>query len=135
MSDALTVKNLNEVLAGLTKYENNLVQAAVYGITQVAFKVEQNAKEGWASRHKPGTPTTAEKGGKPASVTGNLRRSIHTEVKQGFGSYLAEVGPTMVYARRVELDYDYPYMKPAYEQTKPNVSRIFNTAVARKMRG
>ena len=135
MSDTITVKNLNQVLAGLTAYEGKLMQAVVYGLSQVAFAVEAEAKKGWSPRHAPGTPTTAMRGGKPASISGNLRRSIHTEIKQGFGNYVAEVGPTMVYARRVELEYDYPYMQPAYVSMKPRANNIFSAAVKRRMRG
>lgn len=135
MSETINVKNLNQVLAGLTAYEGKLMQAAVYGLSQVAFAVEREAKNGWSPRHAPGTPTTATRGGKPASISGNLRRSIHTEIKQGFGSYVAEVGPTMIYARRVELEYDYPYMRPAYVAMKPRANNIFSAAVKRRMRG
>ena len=135
MSEIVTIKNLNQVLAGLTAYENKLMKAAVYGLSQVAFAVERDAKNGWSPRHKPGTPTTAQQGGKPASISGNLRRSIHTEIKYGFGNYVAEVGPTMVYARRVELEYNYPYIQPAYKSVRPRASNIFNNAVKRKMRG
>ena len=123
------------MLAGLTAYEGKLMQAAVYGLSQVAFAVEREAKNGWSARHKPGTPTTATRGGKPASITGNLRRSIHTEIKQGFGNYVAEVGPSMIYSRRVELDYDYPYMRPAYVAMRPRANNIFSAAVKRRMRG
>ncbi len=135
MSESITVKNLNEILAGLTAYEGKLMQAAVYGLSQVAFAVEREAKNGWSPRHAPGTPTTATRGGKPASITGNLRRSIHTEIKQGFGNYIAEVGPTMIYARRVELEYDYPYVRPAYQSIKPRANNIFTAAVTRRLRG
>jgi hypothetical protein len=135
LSETINVKNLNQVLAGLTAYEGKLMQAAVYGLSQVAFAVEREAKNGWSPRHAPGTPTTATRGGKPASISGNLRRSIHTEIKQGFGSYVAEVGPTMIYARRVELEYDYPYMRPAYVAMKPRANNIFSAAVKRRMRG
>jgi hypothetical protein len=135
LSETITVKNLNQVLAGLTAYEGKLMVAAVYGLSQVAFAVEREAKNGWSPRHAPGTPTTATRGGKPASITGNLRRSIHTEIKQGFGTYVAEVGPTMIYSRRVELEYDYPYMRPAYVAMKPRANNIFSAAVKRKLRG
>ena len=135
MSDTITVKNLNQVLAGLTAYEGKLMVAAVYGLSQVAFAVEREAKNGWSPRHAPGTPTTATRGGKPASISGNLRRSIHTQIKQGFGNYEAEVGPSMIYSRRVELEYDYPYMRPAYVAMKPRANNIFSAAVKRRMRG
>jgi len=36
------------------------------------------------------------------TVTGNLKRSIRTTYRVGFGSYIAEVGPTMIYGRQVE---------------------------------
>lgn len=60
----------------------------------------------------------------PMNRTGNLRRSIRGEkTSAGFGTYMAIVGPTIIYGRRVELGggnwpsgVRFPYMEPAYAQ-------------------
>ena len=74
------------------------------------------------------SPYPATSGQPPMNVTGNLRRSIRGEkFRQGFGSYLALVGPTIVYGRSVEMGSPYnpsswqggqhfPYMKPAFDK-------------------
>ena len=70
----------------------------------------------------------ATTGEPPMNRTGNLRRSIKGEKeKVGFAHYTAIVGPTMKYARAVELGGKYapktwrngehfPYMKPAFNK-------------------
>lgn len=66
-------------------------------------------------------------------LTGTLRRSWRTQtINSGVGVYAARVGPTVVYARRIELGfkgedslgrvYDQqpkPYAKPGYEEAFP----------------
>lgn len=72
--------------------------------------IERQAKLNASSgRHKAGTPTPASPGSGPAIVTGTLRRSIRSQ----FGTEETKVGPTVVYGRRVELEYNYPYLIPA----------------------
>lgn len=66
----------------------------------------------------------ATPGEPPMNRTGNLRRSIRGEkATAGFGNYVAIVGPTIEYGRRVELGggnwpsgVRFPYMEPAYAQ-------------------
>lgn len=68
----------------------------------------------------------AEPNKPPMNRTGNLRRSIKTvTAREGFGSYSAEIGPTMVYARRIEegggnwaKGLKFPYMQPAWIKFK-----------------
>jgi len=63
----------------------------------------------------------------PKNRTGNLRRSIKGErMREGFATYSAVVGPTIIYGRRVELGggnwptgTKFPYMKPAWEKFRP----------------
>ena len=58
----------------------------------------------------------------PMNRTGNLRRSITGEkFREGFATYSAIVGPTIIYGRKVELGgpnwkagVRFPYMEPAY---------------------
>lgn len=77
----------------------------------------------------------------PKNRTGNLRRSITgKKYEQGFGSYSAIVGPTIIYARAVEMGGEYapsswhgtsamkgfPYMEPAYQKFR---ATVFNQIV------
>lgn len=71
----------------------------------------------------------ATPGAPPMNRTGNLRRSITGErFRLGFASYSGVVGPTIEYARRVELgggDWKpgvrFPYMEPAYTKFRTQV--------------
>lgn len=84
------------------------------------------AKEEIKGRRTPGE--RAVSGEPPMNRTGNLRRSIKGErYRQGYATYSAVVGPTIVYGRALELGGKYapkswrdnqkfPYMKPAFEK-------------------
>ena len=77
------------------------------------------------------------------SRSGDLRRSITGQrFNVGFAHYEAVVGPTIVYARKVELGgpnwkpgVRYPYMEPAYEKFRtvivPQVQTKFFRRFAR----
>lgn len=107
------------------------VQAAAAGIANdAALVVEAAAKQR--------TPVQG----------GTLRRSYETEPGGSLGDVYARVGPTMVYARRVELGfhgadslgrvYDQqprPYLKPAIEQVRDPVMAMARRRVAAAIRG
>lgn len=79
-------------------------------LTQGAAIIERQAKvNATGGRHRAGTPTPASHGTGPAIISGTLRRSIHSEV----GIEVARIGPSVRYGRRVELEYNYPFMIPA----------------------
>ena len=78
-------------------------------------------------------------------VSGSLRRSWRTESQ---GPYAAFVGPTMIYARRIELGFEgpdslgrvyhqapKPYVRPAYDETFPQIRPFFVTSIAAAIRG
>ena len=81
--------------------------------------------------------------------SGTLRRSWKTEAVEVDGMAGARVGPTTVYARRQELgfkgpdslgrifhnDPGWPYVKPAYEESKPLIGRLAQGMWATAMRG
>jgi len=140
----LSITNLPEVVAGLTKEVHNYEKAAVYAFGKVALRVERVAKQNaltgshtktvspkgavtWIpSEHIPGT------GPGPNRRTGNLIRSIRTEMRQGFGSYVASVYPSMIYSRVVEegsprwkSGVKYPYLRPAAETVRREANAIF----------
>lgn len=55
-------------------------------------------------------------------LTGNLRRSIHTEVSTGGGKAEARVGTNVEYGPHVEFGTSnqrpQPYLRPAYDENK-----------------
>jgi hypothetical protein len=141
----VTIKNLNEVIAGINQ-EGTLYEAAAgYAIGKMALEVERQAKKNaYTGRHKRGTPRIGGGGDGPNVVTGALRRSITTEIRLGFGHYVATVGPTMIYARQVELGggkwksgVKYPYLEPALQLLQRNgtLNRIFQTSMRSKLGG
>lgn len=128
---------------GLTEFDKQIMNAAEYAIGQAGFALERQAKiNANTGTHKRGEGHIQGTGPGPNVVTGTLRRSITTEVRYGFGSYIATVGPTVEYARAVELGSPkwrgkrYPYLIPAAETLIGNgtLSRVFNNAFAQKMR-
>lgn len=142
---AIIIRNLGQVLSGLTEFERQLERAGELALTQAALAVERQAKlnadTGTHARgegHIPGT------GPGPNVVTGTLRRSISTETRYGFGSYIATVGPSVEYARSVELGSSrwksgvrYPFLGPAvgYMVKSGTLNRVFTLNFARLMRG
>ena len=77
-------------------------------------------------------------------VSGSLRRSWRTESQ---GPYAAFVGPTMIYARRVELGFfgpdslgrvykqpPRPYVRPAYDEMLPKIRPFFISAISAAIR-
>ena len=144
MPNSFSVKvDFQSTIRALTLNASKTEKAGFYALGRVALAVERQAKlnavEG--GTHKRGTKTPAQSGSGPARITGALQRSIHTEVRLGFGSYEATVGPAMVYARQVELGggrwksgVKYPYMIPAGQRVKPRANEIFTNAMARKLK-
>lgn len=142
---AVIIRNLSQVLAGLEVQEDKLEHAAQTAIATAGFAVQRqaqkNANTGTHSKktgHIPGT------GPGPNVVTGALRRSIRTDVKYGFGNYIAVVGASTEYARAVELGsprwksgVKYPYLAPAAEELIRNgsLNRIFTAAFLKAVRG
>ncbi len=85
----------------------------------------------------------------PRVRTGTLRRSITIKYphRGGGGLYEAQIGPTAIYSRRIELGFDgtdsigrtyhqppYPYFRPAFQfGTTVAIHRIWRDAVAAAM--
>jgi hypothetical protein len=142
MTVELKVKNIDAVVWSLTQQESLIEKSLAYAIGQAGLATEREVKlvvVSGGGRHKRGTKTPATPGGPPASITGNLQRSVKTEIMRGFGGYTAEVFPTAVYSRAVDMGSDrwtsgvkYPYMQQAYDSMKPRLQDIFSKAFARK---
>lgn len=151
----IIIKNLSEVLAAIDGSKDKIEQGAQIGIMRAGLAVERQAKlnfQGTRSYTKKvsrnGNPyivTSPNKhvgGSFPNTVTGNLKRSIKTTYRVGFGSYIAEIGPTMIYARQVEKGggnwksgVKYPYLEPAALTLLRNgtINRVFTTAIKEKL--
>lgn len=160
MSGYITVKNLNDILDQLGDLAVGIEKAAQIGIAQAGlavqreaqrnanngvrkYKIRTSAKTGnpWIQTFPP--KHIGPSGGGPNVVTGALKRSIRTDIVRGFGNYaaVAKVGPTVEYARTVELGgknwggVKYPYLEPAARTLIMNgtLNRIFVGAVKREI--
>lgn len=121
---SVVIQNKAEVMKAIGDNVGKIEKAAAYATGMAALALERqikiNADTGVHPRgqgHLPGT------GPGPNRVTGNLIRSVVTEIRQGFGSYVATVGPTAEYARALEFgnprwnsNVRYPFLIPAVGQ-------------------
>jgi hypothetical protein len=142
---AVVIRNLSQVLAGLEVQEDKLEHAAQTAIATAGFAIQREAqKNANTGTHKKGQGHIPGTGPGPNVVTGALRRSIRTDVKYGFGNYIAVVGASTEYARAVELGsprwksgVKYPYLRPAAEDLIRNgsLNRIFTAAFLKAVKG
>jgi len=125
----MIVNNINLVKAAVTKQTASVDLKVRLARDEIMAAMIQLSQEEIKGKRPEGQEATA--GQPPMNRTGNLRRSIKGfKFAEGYARYSAIVGPTMVYARAVELGGDYapaswqgtsaiegfPYMKPAYEK-------------------
>jgi hypothetical protein len=127
---AIVVRGLSEALIAIEGIEGKLEKAAQLGVAMAGLRIERDAKinANNGSRTRVGNKIDPPKhigpsGSGPNVITGRLKGSITTRVRQGFGTYIADVGPTVVYARAVELGspiwksgVKYPYLTPAADK-------------------
>lgn len=135
---------MKDVINAIDKSVDKYEQAAQYGLGMAALALEREAKlNANTGTHKRGEGHIQGTGPGPNVVTGTLRRSITTEIRYGFGSYIATVGPTVEYARAVELGSPkwksgvrYPYLIPAAGKLIGNgtLNRVFTNAFRSKLR-
>jgi hypothetical protein len=130
---------VGEFTGSLTALTARMHAATNTGLLEAGHAVEAQAKTNASGR--PG----------PNVVSGTLRRSIHVEGPANAGSLgrKVEVGPSVIYGRRVELgfsgtdsrgrSYDqppYPYLGPALDALRPTVlPEILNRAWAAAIAG
>ena len=128
--------NIPEVMRKVLEAEKKLDRGAMMARDEMMNKLIQLAKEQIKGKRQPGKK--AESGKPPMNRTGNLRRSIKGErAREGFATYSAMIGPTIIYGRRVELgggnwptDTKFPYMKPAWERFRPLAQGIIRKHLA-----
>lgn len=118
-------------------------QAATSAVMQGAHKIEAAAKQ-----HSSGRPGPYVGGSNPAYPKappgGAHRRSIHVEGPTVSGSKVsAQVGPSMIYSRRLELGYSgtdakgriykqppYPSLQPGLDDAEKMLEELFVRAWA-----
>jgi len=139
------ITNLSDVMNAVSKNVSNIEKAAEYAIGVTALTIERQAKKNAdTGSHPRGQGHIPGTGPGPNRVTGTLMGSIQTTVRYGFGSYIAIVGPTVEYARAVELGSSrwksgvkYPYLFPAGEQLSKDgtLNRVFQGALKSRLGG
>jgi hypothetical protein len=139
------ITNLNDVMSAVSKNVSDIEKAAQYAVGVTALTIERQAKKNAdTGSHPRGQGHIPGTGPGPNRVTGTLMGSIQTTVRYGFGSYIAIVGPTVEYARAVELGSSrwksgvkYPYLFPAGEQLSKDgtLNRVFQGALKSRLGG
>lgn len=128
-------KGIKEFEAAITAIVSAAEKATGDAVAEAAHLVEAKAKSNASGR--PG----------PNVVTGTLRRSIYVEGPKSVGmGYSAKVGPSVIYARRIELGYQgtdslgrhydqpaYPFLKPGLDAARDEISSIFEKHWAASM--
>jgi len=139
----MNIKNMGDVVKGITTATTKIDQAALYALGMVGLSLERKVKQNlFKATHPRGERRSVRgDGGFPERVSGNLGRSVFTELKHEPGSYVASVFPTMVYARALELGNPrwksgvrYPYLKPSFDQERPQMNALFVRKFAERMR-
>ena len=125
----------NRTIAAIEKKvtETEMATLAI-AARQGAAIIERAAKLNIQGRHPVGTPRpNSESGPKTLmNVTGALRASIKSsEPKRiGFGTYVVQVGPTLIYGRVQELGGGSniparPYMEPAMQDSREEIYKVY----------
>ena len=136
-------RNLSKAIRDIGVMDAKMDKAVLLAATLMAAEVERTAKGVFKGSHKAGTPTPSQVGQPPTPITGTLRRSITSKVaRKGFGKYEAEIGPTVVYGRALELGHprwaagiNYPFMAHAAKILKGNdrLQLIYKKALERAL--
>ena len=139
MTAKVEITNLSATITALSHKRDQIEKAAIFAIGQLGLTIERETKitlnnnphrRVGLSWSPPGHIGGA--GTPPNRRSGNLQSSVHTEVREGFGTYEATVFPTMVYARRLEVGLNYPYLRPTVDRVRPDAQRIFTAAFLKK---
>lgn len=142
MPDIAYLKGLPEFNAGLARIMAAVDVATATAAGTGAHLVEANIKAKLSLKsHSKRTKTPSAPGEPPATISGNLRRSVAVQgpTRVGWGVYESKVGPTAVYGRIQELGgrtgRNYatylpprPYVHPALEESKPAMEALYREA-------
>lgn len=98
-------------------WKDGVIDSVFNEITKIAYKIERDAKMV--------VPID----------TGDLRKSIETEVEGGIGSVTAEIGTDLEYAESVEFgtsrQYAQPYLIPSFDKNVQDLERTLNDILGR----
>jgi phage gpG-like protein len=122
-------QNLTLVRKKVDKFTSNIDLSSRMARDEMMAALIQLSKEQIEDKRPKGQKAWTGRPTPPMNRTGDLRRSIKGEkFRQGFASYTAIVGPTIIYGRQVELGggnwpsgVRFPYMEPAYEKFRVSV--------------
>jgi hypothetical protein len=150
MTATVKVKNLATVMAQIKNREGNIEAAGEAGVNAVALAVYQETQRLLTLNSRTYDATTGRlvpprhiggPGSPPNRVSGNLVQSMRINTRKGFGTYSADVFPTMEYARQLETGegsmrgVKYPYLTPAANLVQRTASRIFTAAFVQRWKG
>jgi len=134
----MIINNIGQVKRAITSQTHKIDEGARLARDEMMTTFIQLAQEEIkGQRAKIGSKwEKATPGEPPKNRTGNLRRSIRGEKsREGFASYTAVVGPTIIYGRSVEVGGKYapptwrhnekfPYMQPAFNKFRSLIGTI-----------
>lgn len=135
--------NLSSVIRQVNKVPKDVDKGVQRAANEMGNKLLQLAKEEIKGRRPKGQKATP--GQPPMNRTGKLRGSIKMQVeREGFATYKAEVGPTLIYGRSLEVAGKYapptwsgaaamegfPYMLPAFKKFQPMAMAILRKHLA-----
>ena len=137
----MLTQNLKLVRKSVDKLGRNVDVASRMARDEMMAALIQLSKEQIQGRRPKGQVAWTGTPTPPMNRTGDLRRSIRGEkFRQGFASYTAIVGPTIIYGRRVELGggnwqpgVRFPYMEPAYNDFRMKVYPQIQAKYFRRM--
>ena len=137
----MLTQNLRLVRKSVDKFTTNIDVSSRIARDEMMAALIQLSKEEIKGRRPEGQKAWTGRPTPPMNRTGDLRRSIRGEkFRQGFASYTAIVGPTIIYGRRVELGggnwpsgVRFPYMEPAYEKFRTSVLPQIQAKYFRRM--
>lgn len=130
MPVTIAFTGVREFEAAVTKLQSNMAAATRAAVAEAGHTIQAAAQ------------------GQAPVVTGTLRRSIRTRPLTSFGmlGWETDVGPTVVYGRRVELGFHgndalgraysqdgQPYLAPAFADVAPELALIFQAHWRRAM--
>ena len=140
----MIINNIGQVKRAITSQTHKIDEGARLARDEMMTTFIQLAQEEIkGQRAKIGSKwEKATPGEPPKNRTGNLRRSIRgKKEREGFATYTAVVGPTIIYGRSVEIGGQYapptwrhnekfPYMRPAFDKFQRVVGSIIRKHLA-----
>jgi hypothetical protein len=128
------------VIADLKHMDKVIEETAMKALGYLGLAFQAEAMKNASGPFNSGGPHIEWGNPGPNVRTGQLRKSIRSTMprREGFGTYVVGVGPSIYYASWVEngnsswpSGVKYPYMEPAFISLKPKAARIFSEAYKR----